>query len=78
MEQLNSPKLTRTLNEHQWLTAEEEFQKTRKSVLVWKETGWEFWVEEYIGQIVRTTIDIVGNEVTREISIFSRNRKTET
>lgn len=63
----NKPYLRRTLNEHQWGLAEAEYEKTGKPVLAAKwYDGFEFWVEEYAGQVMRKTT--YKNDVTYDFS----------
>lgn len=67
----NSPYLRRTLNEYEWGLAEEEYKKTGKPVLAHKSSdGFEFWVVEYAGQVMRKTV--YKNEVTYDFSAVKR------
>ena len=63
-----NPHLRRTLNESQWERAEQEYQKSGKQpVLAAKlPDGYEFWVVEYAGQVMRKTV--YKNEVTYDFS----------
>ena len=63
-----NPYLRRTLNESQWEIAEEQYKNTGKQpVLAAKfPDGYEFWVVEYAGQVMRKTV--YKNEVTYDFS----------
>lgn len=51
------PFLARTMNEMKWEMGEEAFQKTKQPTLVHKSyDGFEFWVVEHEGEIVRKTV----------------------
>ena len=64
----NKPYLRRTLNEEQWGLAEKEYERTGKQPVLaakWHD-GFEFWVVEYAGQVMRKTV--YGNDVTYDFS----------